>query len=152
VIGQAEVLRLYDRSEIEAILAADPRRPGSRKLRALLGRAGLSMRLPRSVLEERFLALCDRAGLPRPELNCPYTLPDGSEIAIDACWRSAGLAVELDSKGFHSSWSAQVRDRRRDSQLTLAGLKPLRFTDADLTGANGRATMGLLRELVRLAA
>jgi hypothetical protein len=36
-LGQAEVLRLYNRTEIEAVLAANPRRPGSRTLRALLG-------------------------------------------------------------------------------------------------------------------
>jgi Transcriptional regulator, AbiEi antitoxin len=151
-LGQAEVLRVYDRDEIEAILAENPRRPGSPALRTLLGRGDLATSLTRSQLEERFLAVCDRAGLPRPELNSPYTLPDGTEIAIDAFWRSACLAVELDSRGFHSSWSAQVRDRRRDAQLTLAGLKPLRFTGADLTGANGSATIALLRELLRPAA
>jgi very-short-patch-repair endonuclease len=98
-------------------------------------------------MEERFLALCDRAGLPRPECNLPFTLPDGTEVAIDAFWSSAALAVELDSRGFHSGWRAQVQDRRRDAQLTLAGLKPLRFTEADLT-REGKGTIALLRELL----
>jgi putative AbiEi antitoxin of type IV toxin-antitoxin system len=152
VIGQAEVLKIYDRAQIEAILDASPRRVGTRPLRMLLGRSDLSTTLPRSRLEERFLALCDDGGLRRPELNVPYALPDGTEIVIDAFWRSAGLAVELDGRRYHSGWSAQVRDRRRDAQLTLAGLKPLRFTEADVTGANARATLALLRELVRRAA
>lgn len=78
-------------------------------------------------LEEQFLALCDGAGLPRPQCNVPFTLPNGTEISIDALWTSAALAVELDSRGFHSSWRAQVKDRRRDAQLTLAGLKAVRF-------------------------
>jgi hypothetical protein len=146
-LGQAEVLRLYDRNEIEAVLATNPRRPGSRTLRALLGGPDPSRTLTRSPLEEQLLALCDRAALPRPEFNVPYTLPNGSEISIDALWRSAALAVELDSRGFHSSWRAQVQDRRRDAQLTLAGLKPLRFTDADLT-REGNATIALLRALL----
>jgi Transcriptional regulator, AbiEi antitoxin len=146
-LGQAEVLRLYDRKAIEAVLASNPRRPGTRPLRTLLGGPDPSTTLTRSTMEERFLALCDRVGLPRPECNLPFTLPDGTEIAIDAFWSSAGLAVELDSRGFHSSWRAQVRDRRRDAQLTLAGLKPLRFTEADLT-REGNATIALLRELL----
>jgi hypothetical protein len=146
-LGQAEVLRLYDRRAIEAVLASNTRRPGSRTLRTLVGGPDPSTTLTRSTMEEQFLALCDRAGLPRPECNLPFTLPDGTEIAIDAFWSSAALAVELDSRGFHSGWRAQVQDRRRDAQLTLAGLKPLRFTEADLT-REGKATAALLRELL----
>lgn len=146
-LGQAEVLRLYDRKAIEAVLASNPRRPGSRTLRALLGGPDPSTTLTRSRMEEQFLALCDRAGLPRPEFNVPFTLPNGTQIAIDAHWSSAALAVELDSRGFHSSWRAQAQDRRRDAQLTLAGLKPLRLTEADIT-REGNATIALLRELL----
>jgi Protein of unknown function (DUF559) len=147
VIGQAEILRLFDRTEIEAILAASPRAGGSRTLRSLLG-SDFTTSLTRSELEAGLLALCDDARLHRPELNVPYTLPDGTEIVIDALWRSARLAVELDGRAYHSSWRAQVRDRRRDAQLTLAGLKPLRFTVSDVTGANRSATIALLRELL----
>jgi hypothetical protein len=146
-LGQAEVLGIYDRREIEEILAAQPRRPGCATLRNLLGRSDLARSLSRSELEERFLALCDAAGLPRPELNEPFTLPDGSEIRIDAFGRSAGLAVELDTRAFHSSWAAQVRDRRRDAQLTVAGIKPLRFTKTDLIGEK-RTMIALLQQLV----
>jgi hypothetical protein len=150
-LGQAEVLRLYDGSKIDAILAANPGRPGSRTLQTLLRRPDLATSITRSELEDRFLALCRRAGLPRPELNVPFTLPDGTEIVIDALWRPAGLAVELDSRRFHSSWAAQVRDRRRDAQLTLAGLKPLRFTEADLVSEQC-TTIALLRDLLSRAA
>jgi very-short-patch-repair endonuclease len=146
-LGQAEVLRLYNRNEIEAILAANPRRAGSRKLRALLGGPDPSTTRTRSPLEELLLELCDRGRLQRPEFNVPYTLPDGTEISIDAHWRSADLAVELDSRGFHSSWRAQVKDRRRDAQLTLAGLRPLRFTEADLT-SEATVTVALLGDLL----
>ena len=151
VIGQAEVLRLFDRTQTEAILAANPHAPGSRTLRGLLG-LDFTTSLTRSELEEQFVALCDDARVDRPELNVPYTLPDGTEIVIDALWRSARLAVELDGRAYHSSWSAQVRDRRRDAQLTLAGLKPLRLTAPDVIGAKRNATIALLGELVRRAA
>jgi hypothetical protein len=146
-LGQAEVLRLYDHNEIQAVLALNPRSPGSRTLRTLVGGPDPSTTRTRSPLEERFLALCDRAALPRPECNAPFTLPDGTEIAIDAFWSSAALAVELDSRGFHSSWRAQVQDRRRDAQLVLAGLKPLRFTEGDLTRERN-TTIAVLRQLL----
>ena len=147
VIGQAEVLRVFDRSEIEAILAASPRAGGSRTLRSLLG-SDFTTSLTRSELEAGLLALCDDGRLDRPELNVPYTLPDGTEIVIDALWRSARLVVELDGRAYHSSWRAQVRDRRRDAQLTLAGLKPLRLTVSDVTGGGRSATIALLHELL----
>ena len=146
-LGQAEVLRFFDRHETEAVLAANPRRPGSRTLRRLLDGPDPSNTRTRSTLEEQFLALCVRAGLPRPECNLPFTLPDGTEIAIDAFWSTAALAVELDSRGFHSSWRAQVQDRRRDAQLVLAGLKPLRLTEGDVTN-EANTTIALLRQLL----
>ncbi len=40
-----------------------------------------------------------------------------------------------------------MSDRRRDQQLTLAGLRPLRVTEADLTNG-AKATVALLRALL----
>ena len=101
------MLRPYDRKAIEAVLSGNQTRAGRRTLRALLDRPDASKRLTRSDREEEFVALCDGAALPRAELNAPFTLPDGTEIEIDALWRSVGVAVELDSRKFHSTWAAQ---------------------------------------------
>jgi hypothetical protein len=147
VLGQAEVLRLYDRTAIEAILDAHPRRAGSRTLRSLIASPNLATGLSRSPLEERFLLFCDSASLPRPELNAPFTLPDGTEIVIDALWRTAQLAVELDGRPFHMTHRAMVRDRRRDAQLTLAGYRPIRLMDADLSRESERTAELLCRLL-----
>jgi hypothetical protein len=146
-LGQAEVLRLYDRGAIEAILATHPRRTGTATLRRLLAREDLSTVLSGIALEERLLELCDSAGLPRPELNVPFTLPDGTPIRIDALWREARLAVEVDERWSHSTRSAFVRDRRRDAQLTLAGMRPVRLSGMDLTRDAVR-TARLLRQLL----
>ncbi len=127
-LGQAEVLRLYDRGAIEKILITHPRRRGSATLRSLLARGDLAAALSRSPLEERLVTVCDAAGIPGPELNVPFTLPDGTAIVIDALWRRERLAVELDGSRFHATASAFVRDRRRDAQLTLAGLRPVRLS------------------------
>jgi putative AbiEi antitoxin of type IV toxin-antitoxin system len=107
VIGQAEVLRVYDRDEIGAIVAENPRRPGSPMLRTLLGRSDLATSLPRSELEERFLALCDRAGLPRPELNSPIPCPTAARSPSTPSgdppvWPSsstAGASLQLERPG-----------------------------------------------------
>ncbi len=93
------------------------------------------------------LSLCDHAAIGRPELNVPFTLPDGTEIVIDALWREQRLALEVDSETYHSTWSAQISDRRRDQQLTLAGLRPLRVTEANLT-SEAKATAALLRGIL----
>lgn len=59
--------------------------------------------------------------------TCPLRSPTARRSRSMLFWSSAALAVELGSRGFHSSWRAQVKDRRRDAQLTLAGLKAVRF-------------------------
>ena len=146
-LGQAEVLRLYDRRALELALGRHRRCPGAATLRRLLERDDPAVYLTRSALEERLLVVCDVAGIPRPEMNVPFLLPDGTAIVIDALWRGARLAVELDGRRFHAVASAYVRDRRRDAQLTLAGLRPVRLSHADLVGdvsATGQLLRGLL--------
>jgi very-short-patch-repair endonuclease len=91
-------------------------------LRALLS-GDASPALTRSQAEERFLALVRRAQLALPEANVGV---GGYEV--DFLWRSQRLAVEVDGFAFHSSRRAFNRDRRRDSLLSLKGLRVLRIT------------------------
>jgi hypothetical protein len=58
----------------------------------------------RSALEDEFLELCDRYGIPRPLVN---TYVDGFEV--DFAWPDARLIVETDSRTHHASY------RRRTS-------------------------------------
>lgn len=154
-IGQAEVLKLFDRRALEEILTIEPGRPGAPVLRALLGaRTDPASQLSRSDLEEALVSICDRAGIDRPELNAPFTLPDGTPIEIDALWRRQRLALEVDSELYHSAWNVQVSDRRRDQQLTLAGMRPVRVTEDDLTRDAAKTALllrGLLTEDESLA-
>lgn len=147
-MGQAEKLHIYDRRAVEEILEAEPRRRGAKVIGRLLAKsAAPEFRLSRSDLEEALLTLCDGAGIESPELNAPYTLPDGTEISIDALWRRERLALEVDSKRWHSDWRSQVSDRHRDRQLTLAGLRPVRIVEEDLF-AGAPATARELRALL----
>ena len=61
-----------------------------------------------------------------PRIDCVRREVTGYEV--DFLWRSQRLAVEVDGFAFHSSRRAFNRDRRRDSLLSLKGLRVLRIT------------------------
>ena len=64
-------------SQVEAVLARCPNRPGARELRAILRG---DVRVTLSKLERRFLDLIRGGGLPLPETNRPRA-SDGSTAA-----------------------------------------------------------------------
>jgi hypothetical protein len=126
-VEQAEVLRLFDLSEVQrAIERAGPRR-GTGLLSSVLGNLS-GPTLTASELEEAFLALCRETPLPTPEVNAWMTLEDGSAIKVDFLWREERLAVETDGHPFHRTRQSRERDTRRDQLLRLAGFEPVRFT------------------------
>ncbi|HWM09533.1 MAG TPA: DUF559 domain-containing protein [Solirubrobacteraceae bacterium] len=100
----------------------------SPSLQALLSRYAVGAFVTRSELEERFLALCDRYGLPRPKVNISI---EGREC--DFVWRDARLIVEVDGYAYHRSPSAFEADRERDVVLAVAGWTVLRFTWTQIT-------------------
>ena len=79
--------------------------------------------LTRSDLEERFLALCRAAGLPRPLCNHPVVGPK-----VDFVFPDHRLLVETDSWRWHRSRAQFETDRRRDAVHAAAGWRTLRFT------------------------
>ena len=82
----------------------------------------------RSELEDRFLQLCDDAGIPRPETNVCI---EGLEV--DFVWRDRRLIVEVDGYAFHRTPGAFERDHERDAILALAGWSVRRFTWRQIT-------------------
>jgi hypothetical protein len=124
---QAEVLRLFDLRPLEDVLArAGPRR-GARTVGAILAEHAGGTTVTRRELEERSLALCEEAGLPRPEVN-QWVAIEGEEWQVDFLWRPQQLIVEADSWTFHRTRRAFERDRERDQRLLLAGYLVLRLT------------------------
>lgn len=95
--------------------------------RALAERRQRGTQLTRSVLEDRFLRLCEVHGLPRPRANFHI---DGVEV--DACWPARRLVVELDGWARHRDRHAFQRDRTEANELTRAGWRVLRFTHDDV--------------------
>jgi hypothetical protein len=76
-----------------------------------------------SELEEMFLALCDRSGFPRPEVNCCI-----EGYLCDFVWREQRLIVETDGEQAHGTARARERDAVRDAELQLAGWMVMRVS------------------------
>ena len=106
---------------VEAVLGRG--RPGSAALRK-----ALEIHLPElaqtlSVLEERFLALCDTYGIKLPEVNATV-----SGLMVDALWREERVVAELDGGVVHGTPAAVKRDRGREMVLRTAGFRVLRYS------------------------
>jgi Protein of unknown function (DUF559)/Transcriptional regulator, AbiEi antitoxin len=126
-VEQADILQLFDLPSVQAAIErAGPRRGTGLLLSVLDDLSGPT--LTASELEEAFLALCQDAGLPTPEVNVWMTLGDGSPVKLDFLWRRERLIVETDGHRFHRTRQSRQRDTRRDVLLRLAGFEPVRFT------------------------
>ena len=126
-LAEAEVLRLVDLTVLRKLIRRCRGRRGVARLRMLLDDIHPATKHTRSELERMFLRMCDRAGLPRPEVNVAlYT--DNRRYEPDFLWRSAGLIVEADSMRFHGTHSAFQRDRRREQHLQAMGWRVTRCT------------------------
>lgn len=82
----------------------------------------------RSELEHLFLRLCERRGLPRPEVNVRV----GSRL-VDFLWRERRLIVETDGYRYHRGSAAFEDDHERDLELRALGYDVLRLTYRQLT-------------------
>ena len=108
-------------AEIESVLGKG--KPGSAALRAALDAHLPQLARSRSELEDAFLELCERFGIPLPELN---ETVEG--LTADAVWRTHRVAVELDSELAHGTTGSVHRDRARDLHLRTAGWTVRRYS------------------------
>lgn len=145
-VARADRQRLLDRSQLGVLLARYPRRPGRRRLRAVLASLD-GPDLTRSEAEERFVALIRKVGLPLPRTN---VLVSGFEV--DAFWQEERLVVEIDGFAFHSARAAFENDRHRDGVLTAAGFRVLRVTWRQLTQEPEAVMVRLARALAATGA
>lgn len=120
-LAEADYGGLLDLGEIGSVLGKGRR--GSRSLRAALRSHLPQLAKTLSVLEERFLDLCQQAGIATPEVNGQV-----GRIRVDALWREHRLAVELDGAAAHASWPQIKRDRQREIALRAKGFQVVRYT------------------------
>ncbi len=131
VVPARLVERAYEQAQIQRLITFDAvvktleRAPGrtTRPLSRLVAVERKTSTITRSVLEERFLALVRRGGLPEPEVNVRL---HGYEV--DFLWRAQRRVIEVDGHAYHSTRQATTRDRRKDNDLELAGFPVTRFT------------------------
>jgi very-short-patch-repair endonuclease len=128
---RAEMLGLLDAQAVQSALEPSRGRRGAGLIRALLAETDPDD-FTRSELEERFLALCRDAGLPRPEVNSRVQA-NGTTYEVDFLWREQRLVAETDGWGPHRTRDAFEADRRRDADLLVAGLRVARFTWRQIT-------------------
>jgi very-short-patch-repair endonuclease len=106
-------------------------RPGSKRVRGVLGFRVAGDRPAESVLETRFRHLVRGAGLPMPTPQFEIRV-NGSTARVDFAYPEFRLAIELDGAAYHSSSRARGRDRLRENQLVALGWRVLRFTWEDV--------------------
>lgn len=99
-------------------------RPGSAALLASLSSYMPQLAHTKSDLEDEYLYLCQRFGIPLPEVN---TRIHGEEA--DCLWRELGLVVELDGGRNHSSAAQRHRDQRKALELRAHGLTVVRYSE-----------------------
>jgi hypothetical protein len=125
-LAEADYRGLLHRGELRAALGRG--RPGSSSLKAALAHHLPRLAQTLSVLEERFLELCEGAGLPLPEVNARV-----GRMRVDALWREQRVAAELDGAAAHGGWAAIKRDRQRELTLRAKGLRVVRYTWEQVT-------------------
>jgi very-short-patch-repair endonuclease len=122
LIDKAEHRRLLDFSDLQRLTEANPARPGTPSVQAVLARYTTTAPT-RSELEERFLELCDAHGIPRPRTNQRV-----QGIEVDFHWPDKDLVVEVDGYAWHRSPTSLANDHERDVNLVLGGKRVLRFS------------------------
>ena len=139
-LAEADYRKLLSVDEVASVLK--PGLHGSRTLRRALGQHLPQLACTLSVLEERFLELCETAGLPLPEINAQV-----AGMKVDAMWPEQRLIAELDGATAHRGWAQVNRDRERELLLRQVGFRVVRYTWQQITERSAQVTADLWREL-----
>ena len=127
IAEEAERRELLDLAAIGACMKRNPGRRGLALLDRLL-REYLPVDGANEGIEREFQRFVAEYGFPQPQCN---VLVGG--LLVDFYWPEAKLVVELDSRGFHSHWSATERDHERDAKLMRLDIHTLRVTSRRLS-------------------
>ena len=142
-LNESEFLRLTDPLSLRDLHDRHRGHRGVRTVRQVLEAVVLGIHVTRSELEEVFLALVARYGLPRPLTN--VVLEVGFEV--DCAWPEQRLVVELDGHASHATRAGFERDRERDRVLQAAGWRVVRIMWRQLREDPERVARDLARLL-----
>ncbi len=127
-LAQSERLQLYDHRATTDVLA---RANGHKGTQALAQATSRKPKWTQNEWEAEFLDLIRRAGLPEPETNDAFHVPDYGHCEPDFHWPQQRVIVETDGFETHGTRQAFRNDRAKDAALTAAGHSILRFTRDD---------------------
>jgi hypothetical protein len=139
-LANADYNKVLDLAALHVIAGAG--RAGSAKLRKALKRHEPKLAHTRSPLERLFLPLCERAGIPLPEVNVWI-----AGVLVDAVWRERKLVVELDGRDNHSSWAQIQNDRSKELILRAADFTVVRYGTQQVEEQPALVETDLLRAL-----
>ena len=124
-------------SDVQDVASTVLRRgkPGSTSLRTVLAERAESPNENASRLELLGLDVLRSFQLPDPLLE--YPIPWDENRRFDAAYPDEKVAIEWDSRRWHTQVEAFERDRRRDRLATLHDWRLVRFTGDDLTTRPG---------------
>jgi hypothetical protein len=139
-------LRLRNRLTIEQLSDTLERNPTHRAVTLLQPHLEFAQDEPtRSVLEDRFLPLLRKYGLPTPRINVPRC-----GFRVDAHFPDHKLIVELDGWGTHRFKTAFLEDRRQDFRILLEeGIVTVRLPFEDVNDENVLRLARLLERRAR---
>ena len=126
-LAEADFRNLLDPTAIERELGRG--RAGSKALRKALTAHLPELALANEGVEQAFVLLCERAGIPIPEVNVYL-----EGFKVDCLWRARRVVVELDSRLAHAQPAKVEADRHRDLVLRRAGYTVRRYTWHQVTG------------------
>lgn len=138
-IHEADFHRLLHLPRLNAITTKPHR--GARPLREALADYQPDATDTDEGAAEELLRLIARTGLPRPRIKAMVA---GWEA--DFYWPEHRLVVEVDGRQAHLNHHAFERDRRRDTDMTAAGVRVVRLTGRRIR-REPAAVEGLLRSL-----
>ena len=130
-VDGALAARMTDIESIQSVLDAVARKgkPGVRSMRAVLAeRAGNDH--SRSILEQRGLRILEEDMFDGFKLE--YPIPWSPRQRFDVAFPKARIAIEWDSRRWHTHVDAFQSDRERDRTAAAHGWRILRFTWADV--------------------
>jgi hypothetical protein len=139
-LAEADHRRFLDPGAVREVIGHG--RPGSGSLRRALASHNPRLAKTLSVLEERFLALCETADIPQPEVNARV-----GGLMVDALWQDERVIAELDGHASHRTVAAIERDRDRELILRATGYRVLRYTWQQVTARPELVVVDLRREL-----
>jgi very-short-patch-repair endonuclease len=125
-VNEAVNKDLVDPEELRRALDTIGPLPGVRPLRRLLDRD--TYVCTDTELEQRFVPIARRAGLPKPETQVHL-----GGRRVDFFFRELGIVVEANSLRFHRTASQQANDARRTQEHIANGLLPVPFTHHQIT-------------------